>query len=639
MRFFNFQYLKQKVTLRKLLFVPGVLLVAFLLLSTKPWSLNIGEEIAAGNKVQLDSYISDGLWWAALANLFLVILLIFTEPYWNTRLQVYSEGQKKHRAAILPMVLILLAMVVGSYWRVPYLDHSWGNDEEWAMRHFVHGYYKTKDHDNIKYRQVKWKETFFLNTGTNNHVAQSVAARLSLEGQTKLLGNSDDHHNEVAERLPSFIAGLLSIGAIGYLLCIHGSPLAGVTAAWFLMLNPWHLRYSVEARGYSFLILFAILALMALSQAIRIGKWRYWLLFGFFQFMMMWSFSGSVYLAVTMNLGALLAIQWPSKNDQKNRYQLTARWLVANVISAMIFIQLMGPSIRQIARKLGESERRGTMGGDWVNDLWCHLSAGVRWGMDDVSNPYYLSLLEMTQGSPLKYWFFFGVLPLLCVLGVLRLFAKRSPTLWIAAGAPWLAGLLAYAHNSWGGTYMFTWYLIFLLIGMAVCLALAVEFCTSWISKESRRKQVQIGVAIVFIALYSSLTAFPRYAMRDHSRQPLREVVAVARGAEFSAFGESGGDLVTVAFGSGAHQFRTYDPLIRSLSKMDDEGLLDALKVILSEAKVSKKQVVVIYADHSRADLQNPKLVEFVNNPAVFQERAVVSGLEALFSYRVMESK
>ncbi|MCF6313894.1 MAG: glycosyltransferase family 39 protein [Verrucomicrobiales bacterium] len=597
--------------------------------------MNVGEKIAAGEKVSLDAFIGDGLWWAALVNLVFLLSLIWTEPWWNTRLRDRATEKVKPRLSLLPIILILAAVVTGLYWRVPYMSHSFGNDEEWAMRRFVHGYYKNKDDGELDYRKVKWKETFFLNTGTNNHVAQSVAARLSLNVRNRMMGEDASHFSEIAVRLPSLVAGLLCIGAVGGLLCLHGAPTAGVVAAWFLALNPWYLRYSVEARGYAFLLLFSILALLALTRAMRSGEWRFWLLFGFFQFLMMWSFAGAIYFATAMNICILLTLQWPAIKVE-DRFNRTARWLIANIFSAMLFIQLMGPSIRQLARTLAKPERRGAMGRDWANDVWSHVTAGTRWAMDDAAYPLYLSLQQMTAGSELKFWFFFGLLPLMCVLGVLYLFAKRSLTLWIAACSPWLAAMLAYAHNHLGGNYMFAWYVIFLLIGVAVCIGLAVEFCVARMDGVRHRTLIQSGMAAVFLLSYGSMTHFPRQAMRNHARQPLREVIAAAHGGDLDELGDSGKEVITVAFGTGAHQFRTYDPRIHRLSKQDEAHLLETLKGLYDEAKSTGRRLVVIYPTF--AERNNPKLVEFVNESGRFRQKARLRGLEAMFTYRVMES-
>ncbi|NOY00074.1 MAG: hypothetical protein GXP30_10125, partial [Verrucomicrobia bacterium] len=493
-----------QITLRRLLAVPAVALGVFLCYGTKPWTLQVGAQITEGKKVSLDAFIGDGLWWASLTNLVLLLLLIWTEPWWNTRLRDRSieMAKVKHRLSILPVILILAAVVTGLYWRIPYMSHSFCNDEEWAMRRFVHGYYKNKDGGKLSYRPVKWEETFFLNTGTNNHVAQSVASRLSLNVRNIIMGEKASYYSEFAERFPSLVAGLLCIGAVGGLLCLHGAPTAGVVAAWFLTLNPWYLRYSVEARGYAFLLLFSVLALLALTRAMRSGEWRFWLLFGFFQFLMMWSFAGAVYFAAAMNGCILLTLQWPL-NRVEDRFSNTARWVVANIFSAMLFIQLMGPSIRQLALTLAKPERRGAMGADWVNDVWSHVAAGTRWAMDDATYPLYLSLQQMTAGSELKFWFFFGLLPLMCVLGGGYLLVKRSLTLWIAACSPWLAAILAYAHNYIGGNYMFAWYLFFLLLGVAVCIGLAVELLVTRVHGLRHRVLIQTGMVAVFLLTYA----------------------------------------------------------------------------------------------------------------------------------------
>ena len=60
----------------------------------------------------------------------------------------------------------------------------------------------------------------------------------------------------------------------GCLGSVLGGPLAGGVGAWFLALSPWHLRYAVEARGYSSMILFVLLGLVFLVKALERGSWQ-----------------------------------------------------------------------------------------------------------------------------------------------------------------------------------------------------------------------------------------------------------------------------------------------------------------------------------------------------------------------------
>ncbi|MCP4426176.1 MAG: hypothetical protein GY803_16920, partial [Chloroflexi bacterium] len=90
----------------------------------------------------------------------------------------------------------------------------------------------------------------------------------------KLLGE-----NEFAARLPSAMAGTLAVP----LLIMWGKrrkrPSIGLWAALLLTLSPFHLRYSQEARHYTWLMLVSLATYVALERAMARPQWKRWLIF------------------------------------------------------------------------------------------------------------------------------------------------------------------------------------------------------------------------------------------------------------------------------------------------------------------------------------------------------------------------
>jgi uncharacterized membrane protein len=90
---------------------------------------------------------------------------------------------------------------------------------------------------------------------------------------------------------------------LALLLRRHVSPLAGVLAAWLLGLNPWHIRFTSEARGYSLMLCIIAIVLYFWLKAIRENEWRRWLLYSASQFALVYCYPGSAYLLVWVSSG------------------------------------------------------------------------------------------------------------------------------------------------------------------------------------------------------------------------------------------------------------------------------------------------------------------------------------------------
>ena len=86
--------------------------------------------------------------------------------------------------------------------------------------------------------------------------------------------------HEVPLRLPSLIAGILSVPAVIAFGKTTNLPAAGLWAALLLALSPFHVRYTQEARHYALLLFFALLSLTFLYQALRRKNKRDWLFYG-----------------------------------------------------------------------------------------------------------------------------------------------------------------------------------------------------------------------------------------------------------------------------------------------------------------------------------------------------------------------
>jgi uncharacterized membrane protein len=100
-----------------------------------------------------------------------------------------------------------------------------------------------------------------------SHFAYSLLARLSIA----LLGES-----EVSLRLPALIFGLLSLVLTYYLASRLFDPRVGLVASFLTAVAPIHFFYSQSARGYTALMVFALLSVLFFLRGVERQERRQW---------------------------------------------------------------------------------------------------------------------------------------------------------------------------------------------------------------------------------------------------------------------------------------------------------------------------------------------------------------------------
>ncbi len=604
-----------------------VLLLLALVLLDKPWDINVAATIASGEKVALSDFIADGLWWASLVNLVLFIALLVSSGWWLKLKPIPSgAGKRKLSTTQRKLFLFLLLAITGFALieRLPRLSHSLWNDEEYSLRRYVLGYESVSDDGNLRLNRVSWAETLFFNRGANNHIPFSIAAKLTLGAWGVVASEPGKRFAEWVYRLPSLVAGLGAIFVIGWLVGRKGKVITGLAVALALALHPWHLRYSVEARGYAIMLFVIVLGILLLSRALESGRWRDWLGFGLCQLVMMWCFPAAIYLAITLNGLVALFLLW----DCIKLRAVTAglvRFAVANVLSAAAFIQLYSPSVRQVQLYLARDIAQGEMGAGWFRDIGAHLFAGIRYIQDDAGFHQFLSI----QNLP-----FYGQLSLpvgltclvLVALGVVRaVMLGRSLSLLVVA--PILAGLLAYLHASLSGNFLFSWYLIYVLVGLIPALFLGIEQLASWCSKGQQNtffRWCQSALCVAVLAGYAFLTAETRYYFQHFDRQPLRPAVALAR--QLCPNG------LLATFGISSRQFASYDAALIPIDKDNTVEELELLESIIQYAHDDRQCLVVLYSGDSRHKHRNSEIFSRLSKSSEFELQGRLYGLEEFFN-------
>ncbi len=616
-----------------------------LLTTEPPWKIGLYERIAQGKNPNLDQLVGEGIWFTACLKLVLLLTLLVTSNRWFRSVLQAPEQMAtgrtflhtRSRARSVFFLALFIAMAWGAIERIPRLDQSFGNDEEFAFRRLIHGQFHEKD-GALEFEGRTWKETLFSNRASNNHVLFTVLARVSHEAAMLLGLRSDVTISETAVRIPSLVAGLLSILLIGLLLARCGFPSAGAAAAFLLALNPWHFRYATEARGYAVMVFCILAALLALIIALDTGQRRAWLGFAIAQAGYLLAFPGALYLALALNT-CLLFVLWLNRKKLDLK-QTFIHWLVASTGSGLIFLTVFAPSARQVMMFMDQRAATGAMGWPWWRDLWSHLTTGMRWHQDDSENPLFLSIQHSFETHPFAEILFLFVLPAALLAGVLRVLCQRGTTLLLVLPTLLAAGL-AFSHISAAGRFLYAWYVLYAVIGFCIGVALGLDWVGSICWPRFRRSAalmhgIRFCITSIILVAYAWHTEYPRNAMAMHTRHPIREAVRAAHGEGLSPFSTLPPPVITAAIGTSSRQKQTYDPRVVPL-ELNDQRALPLLHELKSAAEERIVPLRVLICNPTLVATEAPGVYQFLTQEGPFKVVMQLTGLEQMFTYLICE--
>ena len=603
----------------------------YLATGENPWDRGIPERMKAGERLSIRDNIVGGLWLAAVLNLVLAMGLLALAKFWGRKTEPLSPPPVTPVQAVPNRwfwIAVLIAVIVGGWIRAPRLNQSLWNDEEQAFRKFTWGQHAVIEGEDgkerLEFRPTGWDRALFYSVNGNNHVVHTTAAKALHGLWRKFQDDGEERFNLAVIRTEPFLSGLLAIIMIAVWLRGIGFPVAGAAASWLLALHPWHLRYSVEARGYSALLLFVILAFLFLGLALRTKRWRWWLAYGASQSLYLLCFAGAVYLAVAVNLVALGTLIL--RRDGIGFW----RWLVACVLGAMLFLQVMvAPALRFMEWVEDPDVLPFSMDLAFFRDFWSHLLMGTPWTSGNPDLHRFTSFRDEAARSGIRTFGLKIWLPLLLVGGAF-FSAWRNVELRRFFGSLLLAAVIIWIHNILSDLTFFVWYALYLLLGFVVALALVPEWVAgTWGGKRGALTVATAG-AVLVVTSYAWLTHEPRSRLRDFDRHPMQQAVKLVRG-ESPALGENQRDLLTASVGSGANQLQTYDPWLTWLKKASD---LDA---VMAESRETGKPLVVYCCSPRQVERQMGELFATLEDRATFDVELHESliGLEEYWSFRI----
>lgn len=581
----------------------------------KPWGKEVQKRLQAGEALRAREHGIVGVWRGCVISSCIGGLLLLGARWWMpggpNAPRVRSAPPPPTSALFHAGLFVVLAG--GLMLRAPAMTHSLWNDEEYALRRYWNGDWKESAGGGKAFKPAPWDDTLFENYNGNNHLLHSVLARFSLEAWRLFKEKPREAFSETAVRLPSLVAGVFTLVGVALMGLHAGRQWCGLGAAALLALHPWHVRYAVEARGYSLMLLGMVVAVLALLHALRRDKVASWLCFALAQAAFLLCFAGSLYVAVSLN--AIAAFELLRRREARR-----LRTLVGfNLLSAMPVLVWMLPSLPQLTAFLKrETVLETGIGLAWARDIGSHLAAGVLHANPEADLHVGTSWLEQAARQPLWEPLLLYVLPSLAAIGLLLTLFKASAgrlLVWGMAGG----GLLATVHNWLAGQSMLSWYLLYLVVPLCLAAPIACQWLAPWADKTAG------FFILLMVALYGLATEDARARFVQHDRQPIRQAVASYR--------EDYPEALAVVFGVSDKQIESYDPLAVVVEDVV------RLEKGIAEARTDKRPLFAVMCGRTESRRRVPEVAARVLDSGEFSPHASLPGLEAMFSYEVWRLK
>jgi len=514
---------------RLLLLAAAAGLSLLLVLQPPPWRVLAG---AGGwDGMNLTRTITFWTWWAGLVSIVIITGLFLLCRWWVDAPAPQPPADQPKPGPRWFWPLTLAAVVACGAVSGPTLDHSlWDDESESVTWYSVGRFVRDGEQGEVRFKSIPWQRTLYGYSTPNNHIFHNILSRASNSLWRTIARPDNLHFNHLAVRLPAFLAALAAVAALAFLLRDFGYPGAGVLAAWFLALHPWFTEHAAVARGYSLAMLLAVLALIAWRRALLGGSWLWWTAFAAAQFLMMWTYPGSIFLLAPLNLATVLLL-WhaPAPVTGPFRTQLS-RWFCVNSITAAALFPLLLPLLPQL--RVYNSDNAGyRIGGEWVHDtVWCFVG-GAPWSRNSAGGSGHQDMqLVVTALGPAAPWLTAATVGIFFLLG-LWYFARRNRLALALAAALVAAPVLQFFYARAATIHMWPWYVIYALPFVAMFWGMGLAITAVGFGRITGRPSLAAPLAAAFLAVFAFLN-YPVHAWQlVHSKTPLRESVLATRSA------------------------------------------------------------------------------------------------------------
>ena len=226
-----------------------------------------------------------------IITLYSLIFVLVNKCFVKARSEVSKEPTE---AKSWELSLVVLFVVIGAFLRIHGLTRGFTYDELFTTVHFV---------ETSSFWQTVSSYRVF-----NNHLFYSFAGRLCW----LLLGSS-----EWVIRLPSLLAGLLTIPIFYHFSRRYIGKEPALVATFFLTVHPMHVVLSRSARGYSLLALGTLLTSWLFFELLERPRGRLGLMYVVTASLMVWSHLYGVIVVICQTV-TLLILVWRSSVSKKS---------------------------------------------------------------------------------------------------------------------------------------------------------------------------------------------------------------------------------------------------------------------------------------------------------------------------------
>ncbi len=554
---------------------------------------------------------------AAVFNVVLVVALVLTRRWWRAEPAsafAAMPGEKRSLTGFWAPLLFIVIIAAGA--RMKFAQSSLWWDEVWNVRHATVGEFRPeKKSGELKFHPTTWAEAAWMYRKPTNHPPVTLASKLSHNVWAKFTRAEPGSFSELALRLPCLLASLAAVAAVALLLAAWGLPVEGLIGAAILALHPWHIRYGVDARSYTFLVPLTLLAAGSLTRLCgQRSRAVDWWMFGLFQGLIMWCHVLSIWVCAGL-FAAGAWLLW-RRGPAVDRWRRLARLVAVNAAGAGLFAQLFLPNLLQ-ATQWGEKNQDGNLlTWDYFKTTLSQLAFGLEpaWpgGPETAS---LVSFSSLTGGHAWIAWVVTAAVLVLLVAGFLRLRRHHPDAAVIIAALSLMAALFLGGVAATHG-YFYHRFLIAALVPWCALLGIA-----AWTPRLRLLAVPALLAADMFLMLPQRrvLDAVP-YA-------PLRDVAAALAPEPHTT-----NKVLGYGLGGDALQGYRADVIVLKGNRPMRPDIEAAMA-----ASLEKKEPLFVALGYEGLNRERlPDGFTLLDDPRLFQQTAAFPGIDPLFYFRIL---